>query len=56
MSITSKIIHHHSGIQNNFTGDGIMALYGFQSKCPHNAAHGAICAADAEKNIQQQYI
>lgn len=23
-----------------------MALFGFQSKCPDNAAHGTICAAD----------
>ena len=52
--IASEIIYQHNGKLDKFLGDGVMALFGFQSK-NHSGAHDAICAVHAAVELRERF-
>ncbi|MGA8911302.1 MAG: adenylate/guanylate cyclase domain-containing protein [Nitrososphaeraceae archaeon] len=52
--IASEIIYQHNGKLDKFLGDGVMALFGFQST-NHSYSHDAICAVHAAVELRERF-
>jgi class 3 adenylate cyclase len=53
---TTQIILKHGGVVDKFLGDGVMALFGAQSRMHCSVGNSAICAVSAALELREQFI
>jgi adenylate cyclase len=53
--ITREIIFEYGGVSDKYMGDGVMALFGFQSKAQDCSTENAICAVGAALELRERF-
>jgi adenylate cyclase len=50
-----EIIFEYGGVSDKYMGDGVMALFGFQSKAQDSNTENAICAVGAALELRERF-
>jgi adenylate cyclase len=53
--MTREIIFGYGGVSDKYMGDGVMALFGFQSKAQDCSTENAICAVGAALELREHF-
>ena len=53
--MTSEVIFGYGGVSDKYVGDGVMALFGFQSKAQDCSTENAICAVGAALELREHF-
>jgi class 3 adenylate cyclase len=53
--MTREVIFEYGGVSDKYMGDGVMALFGFQSKAQNCSPDNAICAVGAALELRERF-